>query len=142
MSELVESGSDEIEIAPKEYEIQTAVIEIASKRMNEISNQNLLLEANLVVCQNNLRIQIQTTRDLESELEMYRSNSDERVESKEEEKNKMEEQLLEMTSKYEVVNQERSDLINKIESGYKKQIKDLQSKIKKLEELNGNVNGN
>ena len=43
----------------------------------------------------------------------------------------------EITSKYEVVKQERADLASKIESGYKVQIRELKEK---LEAVNGNNN--
>jgi len=45
--------------------------------------------------------------------------------------------LAKITSKYEVVKQERADLASKIESGYKVQIRELKEK---LEAVNGNNN--
>ena len=116
-----------------EGDIKDGLIEIASKKVMEFINTNMLLEANLMVAQNNLKLQIQSTKDLEKELEGYRKNADKTVETSRTEVSDGKKQYSRLKSEFEVLVQERNDLMSKIESGYKPQIKELQAKIKELE---------
>ena len=83
--------------------------------------------------QNNLKLQIQSTKDLEKELEGYRKNADKTVETSRTEGSDGKKQYSRLKSEFEVLVQERNDLMSKIESGYNPQIKELQAKIKELE---------
>ena len=116
-----------------EGDIKDGLIEIASKKVMEFINTNMLLEANLMVAQNNLKHQIQSTKDLEKELEGYRKNADKTVETSRTEVSDSKKKYSRLKSEFEVLTQERNDLMSKIESGYKPQIKELQAKIKELE---------
>ena len=116
-----------------EGDIKDGLIEIASKKVMEFINTNMLLEANLMVAQNNLKLQIQSTKDLEMELKGYRENADKTVEASKTEVSDGKKQYSRLQSEFEVLIQERNDLMSKIESGYKPQIKELQAKIKELE---------
>ena len=116
-----------------EGDIKDGLIEIASKKVMEFINTNMLLEANLMVAQNNLKLQIQSTKDLEKELEGYRKNADKTVETSRTEVSDGKKQYSRLKSEFEVLVQERNDLMSKIESGYKPQIKELQAKVKELE---------
>ena len=116
-----------------EGDIKDGLIEIASKKVMEFINTNMLLEANLMVAQNNLKLQIQSTKDLEKELEGYRKNADKTVETSRTEVSDGKKQYSRLKSEFEVLVKERNDLMSKIESGYKPQIKELQAKIKELE---------
>ena len=116
-----------------EGDIKDGLIEIASKKVMEFINTYMLLEANLMVAQNNLKLQIQSTKDLEKELEGYRKNADKTVETSRTEVSDGKKQYSRLKSEFEVLVQERNDLMSKIESGYKPQIKELQAKIKELE---------
>ena len=116
-----------------EGDIKDGLIEIASKKVMEFINTNMLLEANLMVAQNNLKLQIQSTKDLEKELEGYRKNADKTVETSRTEVSDSKKKYSRLKSEFEVLTQERNDLMSKIESGYKPQIKELQAKIKELE---------
>tara|TARA_Y100001938_G_scaffold30511_1_gene41435 strand:- start:185 stop:559 length:375 start_codon:yes stop_codon:yes gene_type:complete len=116
-----------------EGDIKDGLIEVASKKVLEFINNNMLLEANLMVAQNNLKLQIQSTKDLEMELKGYRENADKTVEASKTEVSDGKKQYSRLKSEFEVLIQERNDLMSKIESGYKPQIKELQAKIKELE---------
>ena len=116
-----------------EGDIKDGLIEIASKKVMEFINTNMLLEANLMVAQNNLKLQIQSTKDLEKELEGYRKNADKTVETSRTEVSDSKKKYSRLKSEFEVLTQERNDLMSKIESGYNPQIKELQAKIKELE---------
>lgn len=116
-----------------EGDIKDGLIEVASKKVLEFINTNMLLEANLMVAQNNLKLQIQSTKDLEMELKGYRENADKTVEASKTEVSDGKKQYSRLKSEFEVLIQERNDLMSKIESGYKPQIKELQAKIKELE---------
>ena len=116
-----------------EGDIKDGLIEIASKKVMEFINTNMLLEANLMVAQNNLKLQIQSTKDLEKELEGYRKNADKTVETSRTEVSDSKKKYSRLKSEFEVLTQERNDLMSKIESGYKPQIKELQAKVKELE---------
>ena len=116
-----------------EGDIKDGLIEIASKKVMEFINTNMLLEANLMVAQNNLKLQIQSTKDLEKELEGYRKDADKTAEASRTEVSDSKKKYSRLKSEFEVLTQERNDLMSKIESGYKPQIKELQAKIKELE---------
>ena len=117
----------------QEAEVKNGLIEVASKKVLELINTNMLLEANFMVAQNNLKLQIQSTKDLEKELEGYRKNADKTVETSRTEVSDSKKKYSRLKSEFEVLTQERNDLMSKIESGYKPQIKELQAKIKELE---------
>ena len=158
----------EIDIAPKESDVQSAIIEITTKKITDLTNQTILLEANLLACQNNLRLQINASKDVSTELDSFKESYTEKLEKTEKENLDLKEELKEImgnfkdadqrainlsgkrdevkqltknlaniTSKYEVVKQERADLASKIESGDKVQIRELKEK---LEAVNGNNN--
>ena len=116
-----------------EGDIKDGLIEIASKKVMEFINTNMLLEANLMVAQNNLKLQTQSTKNLEEELQGYRENADKTIEASEIKASDSKKQYSRLKSEFEVLTQERNDLMSKIESGYKPQIKELQAKIKELE---------
>ena len=116
-----------------EDDIKDGLIEIASKKVLEFINTNMLLEANLMVAQNNLKLQTQSTKNLEEELQGYRENADKTIEASEIKASDSKKQYSRLKSEFEVLTQERNDLMSKIESGYKPQIKELQAKIKELE---------
>ena len=117
----------------QEAEVKNGLIEVASKKVLELINTNMLLEANLMVSRNNLNIQIKSTEDLEKELQGYRENADKTIEASEIKASDSKKQYSRLKSEFEVLTQERNDLMSKIESGYKPQIKELQAKIKELE---------
>ena len=158
----------EIEVAPNESDVQSAIIEITTKRITDLTNQSILLEANLLACQNNLRLQVNASKDVSSELNTFKESHVSKLEQSEKENielkleldelkseykdadrranilsgkkdevKELNKNLAEITSKYEVVKQERADLASKIESGYKVQIRELKEK---LEAVNGNNN--
>ena len=116
-----------------EGDIKDGLIEIASKKVMEFINTNMLLEANLMVSRNNLNMQIKSTEDLEKELQGYRENADKTIEASEIKASDSKKHYSRLKSEFEVLTQERNDLMSKIESGYKPQIKELQAKIKELE---------
>ena len=150
----------DFDISPKESDIQSAIIDIATKKITDLTNQTIILEANLLACQNNLRLQVSASKDVSSEFNQFKDNYAEKLENTESENSNLKKelkevkeefedanklakvlsgkktevktlnkQLSELKSRYDVVNQERADLMSKIESGYKVQIRELKEKL-------------
>ena len=160
--------SEEIDVAPNESDVQSAIIDIATKKIVELTNQSILLEANLLACQNSFRLQINASKDVSSEFDKFKDSNIEKLKNykkendelklevktlnsdfksadndrvalrgRKDEANSNKQELVEVTSKLEVANQEIADLKIKIESGYKTQIRELKQA---LEAANGDNN--
>ena len=91
----------EIDIAPKESDVQSAIIEITTKKITDLTNQTILLEANLLACQNNLRLQINASKDVSTELDSFKESYTDKLEKTEKENLDLNEELKE---KLEAVN--------------------------------------
>ena len=112
--------------ALREEDVQSALIEVASKKVQELTNQNLLFEANLVACQNQVKILVSNIKDLTEEL----NNSNEIVNEKNTDLESTISQLKSENAKFvtknEVLEQQNRDMKSKIETGYKPQLKEFQ----------------
>tara|TARA_Y100000593_G_C4318560_1_gene342326 strand:+ start:4967 stop:5380 length:414 start_codon:yes stop_codon:yes gene_type:complete len=124
-------------MALSEGDIQAALLEISSKKITDMTSQILLLEANLLACQNKLRAQIESSRDVLTELNTYKDDNTEKYDTMTKQIEKLKSELAGERSKVELSEQEITDLKIKIDSGYKAQIRDLKNQ---LEVFNGNDN--
>ena len=115
--------------------IQSALVEVSSNQIVELTNQNVLLQANLLACQNAIRTLQLTINDLNEEHKILKQSKDgQELTSKE-----AIEKLVESDSKLEMKDEEIANLKMKIETGYKAQIRELKEK---LEAANGDNNTN
>ncbi|SVE03611.1 uncharacterized protein METZ01_LOCUS456465 [marine metagenome] len=113
--------------------IKEALSAIAQQKMLEFFNRGLILEANLAVAQQENGHLLNTINDLQEEIETLTKKSS----NKKTEGNKKIEDLYEENSKLKVDNEtletRMQDLANKVNTGYKPKIRELEDKIKEME---------
>ena len=110
----------EIDIAPKESDVQSAIIEITTKKITDLTNQTILLEANLLACQNNLRLQINASKDVSTELDSFKESYTEKLEKTEKENLDLKEELKEIMGNFKDADQRAINL-----SGKRDEVKQL-----------------
>ena len=110
----------EIDIAPNESDVQSAIVDIATKKIVELTNQSILLEANLLACQNNLRLQMSASKDVSTELDTFKASYVEKLEKTEKENLDLKEELKEITGNFKDADQKATIL-----SGKKDEVKEL-----------------
>ena len=125
----------------RELKVRLALSDLTRNKYFEANQQNLLLEANLLVANSELENAVNglssieelkaKNNELEVELEKVISQSDNYVAKDALIKSTQEYEKLKV--KFEASESERRELINKIDNGYKTTIRDLQGQIEILE---------
>ena len=127
-------NNENMNVTPDEGDVQNAIIEVASKKVNELTSSTIILEANLIACQKKLRLSFSSINDLKEELNNRDNSVKENYTEKVSELKNITDKLTKLTVDYETVKQENVDLKSKIDTGYKKQIRELREENKKLKE--------
>ena len=120
-------------ISPTEGEVQNAIVEVASKKIIELTQSNILLEANLIACQKRSKLllgSIEDLRDNFTESTQIKDSEADKIKKKYDEDMK---KLEDMELKYHKLTTQHTDLVNKVDTVYKPQLKDLQTENKKLQ---------
>ena len=120
-------------ISPTEGEVQNAIVEVASKKIIELTQSNILLEANLIACQKRSKLLLGSIEDLKdnfTESTQIKDSEADKIKKKYDEDMK---KLEDMELKYHKLTTQHTDLVNKVDTVYKPQLKDLQTENKKLQ---------
>ena len=127
-------NDENMNVTPDEGDVQNAVIEVASKKVIELTSATIILEANLIACQKKMKLSFSFADDLKEELKNRDNSLNEDYTEKVSELKNIKDKLAKLTVNYEAAKQENADLISKIDTGYKAQIRELREENKKLKE--------
>ena len=123
--------SEEIDVDPNESDVQSAIIDIATKKIAELTNQSILLEANLLVCQQNFRFRMNASKDVSSEFDEFKDLNLEKIKHYKEENNELKFELKSLTDDFKTADSDRIALRRRKDevNSNKKELGEVTSKL-------------